>query len=141
AGAITMNDLAGKAKAIFLDAIENYAPEQWASYLDEACAGDGSLRSRVDKLLHAQAQLGSFHEAPNASLMATTDERLTERPGTVLGRSPTTFSLLCRLRGAFKRDRATRTCGRMDNRRAAGPRWSFVPHLDVLEERLARRPR
>ena len=46
-----MSDLAGKAKAIFLEAIENYAPEQWASYLDDSCAGDGSLRARVDKLL------------------------------------------------------------------------------------------
>jgi WD40 repeat protein/serine/threonine protein kinase len=80
-----MNDLAGKAKAIFLDAIEKYAPEQWACYLDEACGGDGSLRARVDKLLRARAQLGSFHETPEPAPGATTDEPLTERPGTMIG--------------------------------------------------------
>src|SRR5262245_15527840 len=80
-----MGDLSEKAKAIFLDAIEHYAPEQWASYLDEACAGDASLRARVDKLLRAQAQLGSFHEAPKPSLGVTIDEPLTERPGTLIG--------------------------------------------------------
>ncbi len=80
-----MSDLADKAKVIFLDAIEKYAPEQWACYLDEACAGDGPLRARVDRLLRARAQLGSFHEAPKPSLVATTDEPLTERPGTLIG--------------------------------------------------------
>jgi serine/threonine protein kinase/tetratricopeptide (TPR) repeat protein len=81
-----MNDLAGKAKAIFLDVIENHAPEQWDSYLDEACAGDGSLRARVDKLLRARAQLGSFHEAFEPSLVATTDGRpISEGPGTIIG--------------------------------------------------------
>jgi serine/threonine protein kinase/Flp pilus assembly protein TadD len=81
-----MNDLAGKAKAIFLDAIENHAPEQWDSYLDAACAGDDSLRARVDKLLRARAQLGSFHEACEPSLVATTDEQpVSEGPGTIIG--------------------------------------------------------
>jgi WD40 repeat protein/serine/threonine protein kinase len=85
AGAMTMSDLASRAKEIFLDAIENYEPEQWTSYLEEACAGDPLLRARVDKLLRARAQLGSFHEASNSLPEATTDEPLTERPGAVIG--------------------------------------------------------
>src|SRR5262249_25407691 len=52
---------------------------------DQACAGDGPLRARVDKLLRARAQLGSFHEAPQPSPVATIDEPLTERPGTLVG--------------------------------------------------------
>src|SRR5262245_29575675 len=80
-----MSELADKAKAIFLDAIEKHAPEQWASYLDEACACDAVLRARVDKLLQARAQLGSFHEAPRPFAVATIDEPVAERPGTVIG--------------------------------------------------------
>jgi serine/threonine protein kinase/Flp pilus assembly protein TadD len=80
-----MSDPADRARSIFLDVIENYAPGQWASYLDRACAGDGALRARVDRLLRAQAALGSFHEVPKPRLVATADEPLVERPGTVIG--------------------------------------------------------
>jgi serine/threonine protein kinase/tetratricopeptide (TPR) repeat protein len=81
-----MPDQPNKARALFLAAIEGYQPEQWPAFLDEACAGDGSLRNQVERLLRARAQLGSFHEAPQPGLMATVDESpVTERPGTVIG--------------------------------------------------------
>jgi serine/threonine protein kinase len=82
---MTMCDLASKAKEIFLDAIENHEPDQWNSYLEKACSGDALLRARVDKLLRARAQLGSFHEASESSPEPTTDEPLRERPGAVIG--------------------------------------------------------
>src|SRR5262245_58251696 len=80
-----MSDQAKKAKAIFLDAIERYDREQWAAYLDEVCAGDTALRDRVERLLHARAQLGSFHEEPRPSAVATVDQPIAEGPGMVVG--------------------------------------------------------
>src|SRR5262245_66371810 len=80
-----MSDQAEKAKAIFLDAIERYDPEHWAAYLDQICAGDTALRDRVERLLHARAQLGSFHEEPRPSAVATVDQPMAEGPGTVIG--------------------------------------------------------
>jgi serine/threonine protein kinase/Tfp pilus assembly protein PilF len=80
-----MSDQAEKAKAIFLDAIERYDPEQWAAYLDEVCAGDPALRDRVERLLHARAQLGSFHEEPRPPAVAAVDQPMAKGPGTVIG--------------------------------------------------------
>src|SRR5256714_1751729 len=80
-----MSEQAEKAKAIFLDAIERYDPEQWAAYLDEVCADDTALRDRVERLLHARAQLGSFHEEPRPPAVATVDQPMAEGPGTVIG--------------------------------------------------------
>jgi serine/threonine protein kinase len=79
-----MSDQAEKAKAIFLDAIERDDPEQWAAYLDGVCAGDIALRDRVEKLLHARAQLGSFHERPRPSAVATAEQPIAEGSGTVI---------------------------------------------------------
>src|SRR5689334_16070831 len=79
-----MSEQTEKAKAIFLDAIERHDPEQWAAYLDEVCAGDTALRDRVERLLHARAQLGSFHEAPRPLLAGTVDHKA-EAPGTTVG--------------------------------------------------------
>src|SRR5262245_42126529 len=74
-----------EAKSIFLAAIDEHAPEQWAAFLEQACAGDVLLRAEVEKLLCAQAALGSFHEAPRLALPATINEPITERPGTIIG--------------------------------------------------------
>jgi eukaryotic-like serine/threonine-protein kinase len=80
-----MSDQANQAKAIFLAAIDEHASEQWPVFLDQACAGDVPLRAEVEKLLRAQAAIGSFHEAPRSALAATVDEPITERPGTIIG--------------------------------------------------------
>jgi hypothetical protein len=74
-----------QAKSIFLAAIDEHAPEQWPAFVERACAGDGPLRAEVERLLRAQAALGSFHEAPRAAPPETVDHPLPERPGTVLG--------------------------------------------------------
>jgi serine/threonine protein kinase/tetratricopeptide (TPR) repeat protein len=81
-----MGDRSEQAKLIFLEAIENQAPEQWPSFLDQACGGDGALHAAVAKLLRAHAEIGSFHEqAPADSIAATGDEPAPERPGSVVG--------------------------------------------------------
>src|SRR5438876_12325416 len=80
AGALLMGDPCNQAKSIFLAAIETHAPEQWPTFLEHACAGDASLRAQVEKLLRAQAEMGSFHEAPGANATP-----FAERPGTVIG--------------------------------------------------------
>jgi serine/threonine protein kinase/tetratricopeptide (TPR) repeat protein len=82
AGFANLGERVESAKSIFLDAIEKVPPDQWASYLDEACAGNATLRARVDKLLKAQVKLGTFHETPKPALF---DEHACERPGTVIG--------------------------------------------------------
>jgi serine/threonine protein kinase/tetratricopeptide (TPR) repeat protein len=79
-----MGDPSKRAKAIFLAALEEHAPEQWPAFLEQACAGDTGVRAEVEKLLRARAELGSFHEAP-AGLPATAPESIAERCGTVVG--------------------------------------------------------
>lgn len=46
------------------DAALEIAPEQRSAFLDEACAGDPSLRDDVEQLLGAQSMEGDFLEAP-----------------------------------------------------------------------------
>jgi serine/threonine protein kinase/tetratricopeptide (TPR) repeat protein len=80
-----MEERSNRAKSIFLDAIEEHAPATWPAFLEQACAGEGPLRAEVEKLLRAQAAIGSFHEAPRSALHATVEYSLTEGPGTVIG--------------------------------------------------------
>jgi serine/threonine protein kinase/Flp pilus assembly protein TadD len=73
-------------EAVFFAALEKGAPQERAAYLAEACAGDADLRRRVEKMLAAQAQAGSFLEQPALSRALTVDEQaVSERPGTVIG--------------------------------------------------------
>jgi serine/threonine protein kinase/tetratricopeptide (TPR) repeat protein len=90
-----MSDPSNPAKSIFLAAVDEHAPEQWPAFLDHACAGDAQLRARVDRLLGAQAAMGSFEETPRPGLPARIDEPtgmglpghepIDERSGTVIG--------------------------------------------------------
>ena len=57
-----MND-PSPLEAIFFAALEK-APQERAAYLDLACAGDSELRRRIEKMLAAQDQAGSFLEKP-----------------------------------------------------------------------------
>jgi serine/threonine protein kinase len=54
-------------KDIFLAAVEKPTPTERAAFLDEACAGDAALRQRVEELLKAHDQPGSFLEQPPAT--------------------------------------------------------------------------
>jgi serine/threonine protein kinase/tetratricopeptide (TPR) repeat protein len=74
-----------KARAIFLDAVEKHAPEQWSAFLEEACGQDKELRLRVDVLLKAHSQANSLLDAPESNIVETIDDRHTEGPGMVIG--------------------------------------------------------
>src|SRR5262249_22204839 len=72
-------------EAVFLAAL-GLAPRERAAYLDGACAGDPGLRRRVEKMLAAQAQAGSFLEQPACGPAETVEDlSIRERPGTVIG--------------------------------------------------------
>jgi serine/threonine protein kinase/tetratricopeptide (TPR) repeat protein len=60
-------------------------PEKRAAFLDGVCGNDAALRQRLDALLRKHDQAGSFLEKPATPPLATIDEPLSERPGTVVG--------------------------------------------------------
>ena len=60
-----MNADPNPAKAIFLEAVERHAPDQWPAFLDRACVGQPDLRGRVEALLEAHREVGT---ASNNSL-------------------------------------------------------------------------
>jgi serine/threonine protein kinase len=86
-------------EAIFFAALEKGSPQERAAYLEAACAGDSDLRRRVEKMLAAQVQAGSFLERPASDLPAsscggaggpqevnaTANQQPFERPGAVIG--------------------------------------------------------
>src|SRR6516225_1086529 len=80
---------ANAAKAIFMAALEKIDPAERAAYIDEACGNDEALRQRVEILLKAHDDPGSFLKSPAikpvAAVVTTADEPITERPGTVIG--------------------------------------------------------
>jgi WD40 repeat protein/serine/threonine protein kinase/tetratricopeptide (TPR) repeat protein len=76
-----MAESSNQAKSIFLAAIERHTPGEWPAFLDQACAGDALLRGRVERLLHARALMGSFHEATRPAFGCVPAERLGSRIG------------------------------------------------------------
>src|SRR5262249_13376283 len=71
-------------EAIFFAARQK-PPEERAAYLDQACGDDPVLRQRAEQFLSAQAEIGSFLESGVVPPVATIDEAITERPGTLIG--------------------------------------------------------
>jgi serine/threonine protein kinase/Tfp pilus assembly protein PilF len=80
-----MNVHAGKAKSIFLNALEIVSVAERQAYLDAQCGSDAALRHEIGELLQHHQGLGSFLEAAARGPTATVDEPLTERPGTTIG--------------------------------------------------------
>ncbi len=70
-------------REIFTAALTKGSPAERAAFLDEACAGDASLRQRVESLLSEHGHLGSFMDV--LSRVETLDSSPLERPGTVIG--------------------------------------------------------
>jgi hypothetical protein len=62
-------------EAVFFAALEKDSPQERAAYLDRACAGDPDLRRRVEKILAAQVQAGSFLEQPAHSAVLNVGEQ------------------------------------------------------------------
>ncbi len=85
-----MNADPNPAKAIFLEAVEKHAPDQWPVFLDRACAGRPDLRCRVQVLLEAHREAGTGQHPAGDGVApgpAATVEALPalEQPGTVIG--------------------------------------------------------
>jgi serine/threonine protein kinase/WD40 repeat protein len=74
-----------RIQSLFLEAIEVADPAVRAALLARACGEDAGLRQRIEALLEAHEQPGSFLEESSPALVATADEAVTERPGTVIG--------------------------------------------------------
>jgi hypothetical protein len=72
-------------ESIFFAALEKASPPERAAYLDEACGTDGELRRRVERLLDAHTEVGSFLEGGRPRPVVTVDEPIREGPGTVIG--------------------------------------------------------
>jgi serine/threonine protein kinase len=79
---------------LFMAALGIEGAAERAAYLDQACAGEAALRQRVEVLLAALAQAGSFLQQPAADPRATSDHPRpgpscrsdpAEGPGTVIG--------------------------------------------------------
>src|SRR5262245_49916565 len=70
---------------VFDEALRHAAGPDRARYLDEVCGGDLELRRRVERLLRAVSEAGSFLEAPAQDPSPTADQPPVESPGTVIG--------------------------------------------------------
>ncbi|HUV67377.1 MAG TPA: hypothetical protein VMW24_26035, partial [Sedimentisphaerales bacterium] len=81
-----MNEEPKDIKAIFSQALEKQTPEEQAAYLNEACGNDTVLRQRVEKLVKAHEQAGSFLDLPDAGRNVTLNGPSIEGPGTRIGR-------------------------------------------------------
>jgi serine/threonine protein kinase/Flp pilus assembly protein TadD len=81
-----MNAWNPEANAIFLDALDTASAEEREAFLDRACGGNSELRARVESLLAASEQAGSFLDEPAAAISPTIDEpSVSERPSTMIG--------------------------------------------------------
>jgi serine/threonine protein kinase/tetratricopeptide (TPR) repeat protein len=77
-----MNGDPHRAKAVFLEAVENHGPEGWPAFLDRACAGQPELRRRVEVLLEAHRESAT---APHQTTDAVPPGGAVELPGRVIG--------------------------------------------------------
>ena len=76
-----------EANELFLRAVEVDAPEDRRRFLDEVCAGRPDVRARVDGLLLADEQAGTFLEHPPLDTVPTTTKR-PSTPGEPTAASP-----------------------------------------------------
>src|SRR5438046_2560415 len=71
---------------VFCDAIEIAAPEERAAFIARSCGPDEGLRLRVERLVDAHFQAGSFLEAPpDSPTLSMTPAPPAEGIGTVIG--------------------------------------------------------
>jgi hypothetical protein len=74
-----MNAQPPEVKAVFDRALEIESPTKRRAYLDRIGSESPEVRARVEELLRAYEQAGSFLQ------VATEDEPMRERPGMVIG--------------------------------------------------------
>jgi serine/threonine protein kinase/tetratricopeptide (TPR) repeat protein len=70
-------------REIFIEAIQEECPAERQAYLDRACGSDTVLRQRVEGLLRDCEKAANFLDTP--ALVASADELIAERPGTLIG--------------------------------------------------------
>jgi tetratricopeptide (TPR) repeat protein/serine/threonine protein kinase len=70
---------------IFIEALQKETPTERRAYLDEACRGNEALRRGVEALLEVHERAGSFLESVAPKSVATVEELVSERPGSVIG--------------------------------------------------------
>src|SRR5262249_56238553 len=80
-----MNPDVRNVESVFAQAIEIESPEERAAFLEKICASDPELRREVGKLVRDYYRAGGFLERPAVHIVATVDEPLAERPGTLIG--------------------------------------------------------
>ena len=68
-----MADTARDIKEIFVEALDLASVADRTAYLDRACAGSPDVRTRVEALLGAIGQAGSFLETPFLAREASSD--------------------------------------------------------------------
>jgi serine/threonine protein kinase/Leucine-rich repeat (LRR) protein len=97
-----MEDAANPIEALFAQAMLQRDPDRRAAFLDRACAGDARLRERIEALLKAHGEAGSFMADGSGKVAAETLDNaagviapggrrphkgsLIEKPGTLIGR-------------------------------------------------------
>src|SRR5262249_20304837 len=74
-----------RVKAVFDQALEIDSPVEREAYLKRVCADAPDIRRQVEALVRAYQEAGSFLESPASAMVASVDNRITERPGTVIG--------------------------------------------------------
>src|SRR5215470_13743069 len=81
-----MAAISPELKAIFWEALDCPSEAERRAYLDRACQGDVTLRSRIDALLVAHQHAGDILEEPVLTPTVTwSDPTPLEAPGTVIG--------------------------------------------------------
>jgi serine/threonine protein kinase/tetratricopeptide (TPR) repeat protein len=79
-----MNEPSLPEESIFLRALDIPSAAERVAYLERACGANRQLRAEVDALLHAHEESGDLLDLPERAV-ATFDEMISERPGTVIG--------------------------------------------------------
>ena len=79
-----MNEPALPEESIFFRALDIPSAAERAAYLDRTCGANRQLRAEVEALLRAHEESGDLLDLPEQAV-ATVDEPLPERPGTVIG--------------------------------------------------------
>src|SRR5438128_614239 len=72
-------------ETVFAQAIEIESSEDRAAFLDQACGNEPELRREVENLVVDYFKAGRFLEKPAAHIVATEDDPISERPGTMIG--------------------------------------------------------
>ena len=80
-----MDNRTSNVDDIYLAALERESAQERSAYLEDACAGNPELRRRVERLLEAQANIGSFLEAPAPEICPTVNQPPLEGPGARIG--------------------------------------------------------